>query len=517
MSYLGAIAAQHPDRLAIVTAGGDDLTYAELDARSNRLAHLFRGWGLQPGDGIAVLLGNEARFAEVYWAAMRTGLYFTPVNWHLTPGEAAYVVDNSDARVLLASDALRDVAGVVAENAPKVDHRVLVGDGALPGFARLDEVTAGLPSTPVEHELEGSTMLYSSGTTGMPKGVRQPLPGTKAGEGLSTGIVLSYLFGMSEGDRYLCPGPLYHAAPLQFSMAQHRIGATVVLMDRFDPEAALVHIERFRVTTSQWVPTMFNRMLKLPEPVRGRYDLSSHRLAIHAAAPCPIPVKRAMIEWWGPIIIEYYAGTEGGGTLIGSDEWLAHPGSVGRHWSGRTVHVLGEDAKELPAGAQGAIYFDAADAPTGAFSYHKDEAKTAASYRGSLYTLGDIGYVDEDGYLFLTDRRSNMIISGGVNVYPQEVENHLIAHPQVADCAVIGVPDDDLGEAVKAVVQLLPGITPSDALAGELQAYCRDALAAFKSPRSIDFVTDLPRQANGKLYKRLLRDQYWKDRESRLV
>ena len=354
-------------------------------------------------------------------------------------------------------------------------------------------------------------MLYSAGTTGRPKGVRPPLAANPLGEGPAAMLAVGFqmLFGMQEGDRYLCPGPLYHAAPLQFSSMQHRTGGTVVVMEKFDPENALRFIEQYEVTTSQWVPTHFNRMLSLPEEIRGRYDLSGLRLAIHAAAPCPIPIKQKMIDWWGPKILEYYAGTEGGGTLIQSEDWLTHQGSVGRHWSGGTVHILDENYESITEpDVDGMVYFDAPEDPKARFRYHKDETKTAETYHESRFTLGDIGHLDADGFLYLTDRKSHMIISGGVNIYPQETENCLSDHPAVEDVAVIGVPDQDMGEAVKAVVQLRPGFAASPELAEEMIAWVRERIARYKAPRSVSFVAELPRQENGKIYKRLLRDQF---------
>jgi long-chain acyl-CoA synthetase len=363
-------------------------------------------------------------------------------------------------------------------------------------------------------------MLYSSGTTGRPKGVRPPLPLDPPGTGAARNTVLAFqmFFGLDEHDVYLSPGPLYHAAPLGFTSLQHRIGATALVMERFDAEGALRAIERYRATTSQWVPTHFIRMLKLPDEVRARHDVSSLKIAIHAAAPCPVPIKQRMIEWWGPKIVEYYAGTEGGGTLIRAQEWLERPGSVGRHWAGGKVLILDEEGHEITEpGVDGAIYFEAPEDPAARFRYHKDEAKTAATYRGRLFTIGDVGHLDADGYLYLTDRKSHMIISGGVNIYPQEIENCLAAHPKIDDVAVIGVPHEDMGEAVKAVVQLAPGIAGSAELERELIDHVRERIAHYKAPRSIDFVTELPRLDNGKIYKRLLRDRYWSGRGSRLV
>jgi len=517
--YLGSSADRFPDKPALVFADtGVAVTYRELDERSNRIAHALRAWGLRPGDAIAAVMANEEHFFDVFWAAIRSGLYFTPVNWHLAADEMQYVVDDCDAKVLFASARFADVVASISENLPKLERRIAV-DGAIPGFERDRDALAPFPTHRLDDEREGGTMIYSSGTTGRPKGVRPTLGLQPAGTGAVVPGTLGFamFFGFDESDRYLCPGPLYHAAPLQFSQIQHRLGATVVVMERFDPERALAAIERHRVTTSQWVPTHFHRLLRLPDDVKKKYELSSLKIAVHAAAPCPIPVKEAMIEWWGPKIVEYYAGTEGGGTLIRSDEWLAHKGSVGRHWAGGKVHILDENGGEVTEPhVDGAIYFEAPEDPAARFRYHKDDAKTRATYRGNLFTLGDVGHLDEDGYLYLTDRKSHMIISGGVNIYPQEVENCLASHPDVDDVAVIGVPHEDMGEEVKAVVQLRPGVAASDAVASDIIGWARSRIAHYKAPRSVDFVDALPRMENGKIYKRLLRDRYWQGRTGRI-
>jgi acyl-coenzyme A synthetase/AMP-(fatty) acid ligase len=517
--YLGTSADKHPDKPALIFADRElAVTYRELDERASRLAHAFRAWGLKPGDGIAVVLTNEEHFFDFYWAAMRSGLYFTPVNWHLSTEEMEYVIEDCDAGVLVANARFADQLVPAITRLTKIEQRISVG-GRMNGFTQYEHAVHGFPTTRPEDEREGAAMLYSSGTTGRPKGVRPPLPLDPAGTGAVTMGVFAFqmFFGLDENDRYLSPGPLYHAAPLQFTALQHRIGATAVVMEKFDPERALAAIARHRVTTSQWVPTHFVRLLKLPDDVKRRYDVSSLEIAIHAAAPCPIPIKKAMIDWWGPKIVEYYAGTEGGGTLIKSDEWLTHQGSVGKHWAGGKVWILDENGQEVPQGTDGGVYFEAPEDPKARFRYHKDDARTASTYVGRLFTLGDVGHVDPDGYLYLTDRKSHMIISGGVNIYPQEVENCLAAHPRIDDVAVIGVPNDDMGEEVKAVVQLAPGVESGPDLERELIAYVREHIAHYKAPRSIDFVAELPRLENGKIYKRVLRDRYWAGRGSRLV
>ncbi|GAA3446110.1 acyl-CoA synthetase [Planomonospora venezuelensis] len=504
----GAIAAISPDRPAVIMAGsGRTVTYRELDEESNRLAHLFRAAGLRPGDHIAFMLENHPLFLAVAWAAHRSGLYYTAISSRLTTDELAYIVDNCEARIFISSAGLADVAGSITDATPGVERRLML-DGTAPGFDSYEEAVAAHPATPIADECQGADMLYSSGTTGRPKGVKPALSAAPLDTPGPLLQLIQFLFAPSAESVYLSPAPLYHAAPLRYCMSFQRLGATIVVMERFDPEQALALIEKYGVTHSQWVPTMFIKMLKLPEETRARYDLSSLACAIHAAAPCPVPVKEQMIDWWGPIIHEYYAGTEGNGFLyVGSEDWLKHRGTVGRPLLG-VVHICDEDGAELPPGEHGTVYFS--DGPT--FVYHGDEDKTKASRdpRGRGWTtLGDIGYVDEDGFLYLTDRRSYMIISGGVNIYPQEAENVLAIHPKVADVAVFGVPDEEMGEQVKAVVQPLSMEEAGPALEAELIEYCRARLAPYKCPKSVDFREELPRHPTGKLYKRLLRDEYW--------
>jgi acyl-CoA synthetase (AMP-forming)/AMP-acid ligase II len=509
----GVTAHSHPDRPAVIMAGsGRIVTYAELDAESNRLAHLLHDAGLRPGDHLAVVLDNHPMYLVVTWAAQRSGLIYTPVSSRLQPDELAYVVDNCEARAFVSCAALAELAGAIRGRAPKVE-RWLMLDGVAPGFESYEQAVRRRPATPLAAEIEGADMLYSSGTTGRPKGVlphREDHPlGT--GPALTLFHILGMLYGMDTsgagGDVYLCPAPLYHAAPLRYCMQFVRGGHTVVVLERFDPEAALAAIERHRVTHSQWVPTMFVRMLKLPTKVRARYDLSSLRYAVHAAAPCPPEVKERMLAWWGPVLHEYYAGTEGNGYVnCTPEEWLAHRGTVGRAILG-TPHICDGEGRELPVGEDGVVYF--ADGPR--FSYHGDPDKTESGRdpmgRG-WSTLGDIGHLDVDGFLYLTDRQSHLIISGGVNVYPQEVENLLTLHPAIADVAVIGVPDEEMGEVVKAVVQPAQGVVAGPELAHTLIEHCRTHLAHYKCPRTVDFRDALPRHPTGKLYKRLLVDEY---------
>jgi long-chain acyl-CoA synthetase len=505
----GAHAATHPDKPAIVMAGsGEVVSYRELDERSNRVANLLRSLGLQQGDAIALSMENNSQFHAISWGAQRSGLYYTAASSRLTAGELEYIVDDCGAKVFITSYQLRDVAAALIGKLPNVTARFMVG-GTIDGYESYEEAVAAQPTTPITDESEGSDMLYSSGTTGRPNGVRAPITGAPLGAPNPLMMLVTGLYGATEDSVYLSPAPLYHAAPLRYTMTMHRVGATVIVMEHFDPVETLRLIEQHKVTIAQFVPTMFVRMLKLPDEERLAFDVSSMECAIHAAAPCPIPVKEQMIEWWGPVINEYYAGTEGNGfCAITSAEWLEHKGSVGKNLLGQT-HIVGDDGEELPPGEPGTIYFE-----SGAqFSYHNDPEKTKSAYTEKGWsTLGDIGYVDPEGYLYLTDRKANMIISGGVNIYPQEAENLLTMHPKVADVAVFGVPNEDFGEEVKAVVQPAEGVDAGPDLERELIAYCREQLAAFKCPRSVDFRSELPRHPTGKLYKRLLRDEYWKDR-----
>jgi long-chain acyl-CoA synthetase len=491
------------------------VTYAELDAASNRLAQLLHARGLRWGDHIALCMENCARYLEVAWAAQRSGLVYTPINFHLTAEEMAYIVGDCDARALIVGGGLGDTpAALAAQLGPQVTIRLAAG-GTSPGYERYEDAVAGQPSAALAEELEGSPMLYSSGTTGRPKGVKQPHARTPMSGALPLLETFCRLYSVDADSIYLSPAPLYHAAPLHFSMSILRAGGTVVVMERFDPEAALALIERYQVTHSQWVPTMFVRFLKLSEAERRRHDLSSHRIAIHAAAPCPVAVKEQMIAWWGPILFEYYSSTEGvGATTIDSADWLAHKGSVGRALSG-TIHILDDDGAELPLGESGRVFFE--PVTTVPVAYHKDPAKTATLRNARGWgSVGDVGYLDAEGYLYLTDRKDFMIVSGGVNIYPQEIENLLVTHPRVADVAVFGVPNDEMGEEVKAVVQPLDMAEAGPALATALQDFCRQHLARYKCPRTVDFTAELPRAPTGKLYKRLLRDKYWAGREKKI-
>jgi long-chain acyl-CoA synthetase len=503
-----------PDKPAYIMAGsGEVVTYRELDAATNRGAHLFRSLGLKTGDGIAVFMENNRHFLEICWAARRSGLYYTAVSSYLTAPEVAYIVDDCGAKALITSAARAEVAAGLADLMANCPHRFMVG-GEGSGFKSYEAAIAGNPQTPIADEIQGTYMLYSSGTTGRPKGTKRPFVGEPLGTREPIFRVASKLYGVTSDTVYLSPAPLYHAAPMRFNMTMIDIGATSIIMERFDAEESLRLIETYKATHSQWVPTMFVRMLKLPDAVRRRYDLSSMQTVIHAAAPCPVPVKEKMIEWWGPIIYEYYGGTEGNGfCALSCKEWLAHKGSVGKALVGK-VRIVDDAGDRLPPGRHGTIYF--ADGPP--YEYHNDPERTAEAMNDKGWTtLGDVGYVDEDGYLYLTDRKAHMIISGGVNLYPQEIENLLVTHPAVMDVAVIGVPDEELGEAVKAVVQPADMAAAGPDLVADLIDFCRAELSSVKMPRSVDFEAELPRHATGKLYKRFLRDRYWGKTDSRIV
>ncbi|OBJ24931.1 acyl-CoA synthetase [Mycobacterium colombiense] len=503
-----AIAA--PQSPALVTDGGA-ISFGELHARSRRVAAALHQVGLRRGDGVALVLPNRPEFFEITWGAQLSGLYYTPVNSHFLPDEVGYVIDDSDAKAVFVDASMPELAAHIRESNAAVIARIAVG-GPLPGWRCYEDALVAAGDAPPASD--GSEMLYSSGTTGRPKAVRRPLPvdgnGSWAQSVLEMALIHKY--GMGPSSVYLSPAPLYHAAGVNYTMAANRVGAASILMRKFDAETVLRLIETHRVTHAQFVPTMFVRMLKLPAAIRERYDVSSLRCVIHAAAPCPVDVKHRMMEWFGPIIHEYYGGTEGfAGTTIGPQDWLAHPGSVGIPMA--PVHVVGEDGQELPVGESGELYFEGGPD----FEYFKDPAKTASVYNDRGWrSLGDMGYVDRDGFLYLTDRSTFMIVSGGVNIYPQEVENLLVMHPKLVDAAVFGVPNDEFGEEVKAVVQPADGVVPGPELAAELVEYCRAHLAGYKCPRTVEFGI-LPRDPNGKLYKRRIRDRYWQGRESRIL
>ncbi len=511
--YPGVHAAKNPSKPAYIMARtGQTITYGQLDENSMRIAQLLRSRGLEPEDGFALFLENHPRYFELTWAGQRSALRYTAINYHLTADEVEYIVRDCGAKAFFASGYRRDVAEELAGRLS--DLALFSVDEEIDGYESLDEAMAKMPAEPPPDEGEGVQMLYSSGTTGRPKGVRRPMTREPMGSTPLNFELFVDRYQITDGSIYLSPAPLYHAAPLAFNMGFLRCGATCVIMERFDELESLQYIEQYQITHSQWVPTMFVRMLKLPQEQREQFDLSSLQIAVHAAAPCPIPVKEQMIEWWGPVLYEYYAGTEGNGsTSIDSHEWLEHKGSVGKPQAVE-IHICDEEGQEVPQGESGLVFFGGG----GEFEYHNDPEKTAGSRHPQGWTtLGDIGYLDDDGYLYLTDRKAYMIIRGGVNIYPQEAENTLITHPKVYDCAVIGVPHEELGEEVKGVVQPVEGVEPGPELERELLDWCLERLAKYKCPASIDFDQELPRHPTGKLYKRLIKDRYWGKKNTRIV
>lgn len=513
MTQLGfwSIATANPDHLALVDPEERLVPAGELHAACNQVVHGLRALGLRPGDAVAMLLPNSVEVFELYLAVLQAGFYLVPINWHLVGPEIAYIVDDCEAKAFVAHARFADHArAAAAEIGFPAAGRFAVG-GEIPGFRPYEDLKAGQPADPPTDRTTGAVMNYTSGTTGRPKGVRRPLPGVPP-EDVATGFAgMLFLFRLQPFDDnvHICGSPLYHTAVLVFAGGAIHAGHTVVLMDKWSPEEMLRLIEQYRVTSTHMVPTQFVRLLGLPEEVRTRYDVSSLRHMVHAAAPCPPDIKRQMIEWWGPVVDEYYAASEGGGTIVFADEWLEHPGTVGRAWPMSEIVILDDDNHELPPGQVGTVYMHMT---TGNFEYFKDREKTDRSRHGKFFTVGDVGYLDEDGWLYLSDRKTDMIISGGANIYPAEIESELIMHPKVADVAVFGIPHDDWGEEVKAVVEPIEGVDGGPELEAEILAWCADRLAKYKTPRSIDFVAELPRDPNGKLYKRKLRDPYWEGR-----
>lgn len=510
-------AEAHPERPAVIMyPSGTVVTFGELEARANKLAHFFRDHGLREGDAVAILMENNEHYHTVMWAARRSGLYYVPINTHLTAAEAAYIFDNSSAKAIVGSAGMRKtLEGLGAELPNGLPGVLLIADGAetsataassdLDGWQRYPECVADQPDTPIGDEVEGDLLQYSSGTTGRPKGIKRELTHLPPSEapGMMSALVS---FWMSHPDAvYLSPAPLYHTAPSVWSMTIQAAGIPTVVMEKFDPEGTLDAIQRHRVTHGQFVPAMFTRMLKLPESVRSSYEISTLQRVMHAAAPCPVEIKKQMIDWWGPIVDEYYASSEAiGATLISAEDWLEHPGSVGKPSLG-SVHILDEDGNDLSAGQEGEIYFEGGHT----FEYLNDPDNTAKSrHPRGWVTVGDVGYLGDDGYLYLTDRRHHMIISGGVNIYPQEAENMLVTHPKVMDAAVFGIPDDEMGQSVKGVVQTVDPADATDEFADELLTWLRDHLSHYKCPRSISFEAQLPRTDTGKLYKQELIAKY---------
>jgi long-chain acyl-CoA synthetase len=510
--FPGIHAATNPDKPAVIMAsGGQVQTYRQLDDAANRLSQLLRAAGLEAGDHVAICMENHPRYLEIIWGCHYAGLVYTATSSRLTSGELTYIINDCEAKAFITSKYKSDQAADIAGEIPGVSVRLML-DGVIDGYESYETETERFSAAPLEVRFDGVDMLYSSGTTGRPKGVRREPALTPLGtSGGAVTPLLAGLFGATADTVYLSPAPMYHAAPLRFCMSVHSLGGTVVAMEHFDPEQYVALVEQHHVTHSQLVPTMFVRMLKLDEAVRTKYDVSSLTCAIHAAAPCPVQIKEQMIEWWGPIIHEYYAGTEGNGFVYcNSEMWLGHKGTVGTP-IGCTVHICDDDGNEVAAGEPGTIFFEGG----ASFEYHNDAEKTQSSrHPRGWSTLGDVGYLDADNFVYLTDRKAYMIISGGVNIYPQEAENVLVSHPKVVDVAVLGVPNDDFGEEVKAVVQPVDMPASPEAAAQlerELIAYCRSQLADVKCPRSVDFRAELPRHPTGKLYKRLLKDEYWKD------
>ena len=506
--YPGKYAAETPEKPAAVNAvTGEVLTYRRLNEDSIRLARYLRSVGLKRGDALAINLENRLEFFVATWAALRSGLYLVTVNQFLPSHDVAYIVADCGAKALITSERLSKIAGELLPLIEQCPHRLIIG-GELAGWDSYEAALEGQSIEPLDDERQGEHMPYSSGTTGKPKGIRRELGERHISEGPE--FLESFLsYGFDQDAIYLSPAPLYHAAPFAFTNRTHVLGGTVIMMPRFDAEESLRLIEQYKVTHSQWVPTMFIRMLKLEEDKRAAYDLSTHKVAIHAAAPCPIEVKRQMIEWWGPILQEYYAASErNGSTRINSEEWLRKPGSVGKAVMG-TIHICDDDGKVLGVGEDGVIYFERESV---VFTYHNDPERTREAqhpHHPNWSTMGDVGHLDEDGYLYLTDRKTFMIISGGVNIYPQMIEDALCLHPMVHDVAVIGVPNPDFGEEVKAIVQTAEGVTHDEEVRTELMDFARERLASYMIPRSIDFRDELPRLPTGKLYKKQLRAEFW--------
>ena len=509
------IGQREPERLALVEPDHTPHTFGELLAANNQVVHGLRALGLERGDVVAALLPNGAAWLELLLAAQQAGWYLVPINYHLVGPEIAYIVEDSGAKAFVAHERYADeVRRAADEVALPETARFAVGE--IPGFRPYAELKAGQPTSLPEERSAGALMNYTSGTTGRPKGVKRSLPEIDPDSMVEMASFLNALFDIQPFDDnvHLTVAPLYHTAVGQFTQNALHAGHTVVLMDKWTPEGTLERIERYRVTTSHMVPTMFTRLLRLPDEVRERYDVSSLRAMIHSAAPCPVHVKQAMLDWWGDVVWEYYGATEGGGTVASPADWRKKPGTVGKPWPISEIKVLDDDGNELPPGQVGTVWMRMGDRT---FEYHGDEEKTRRSWNDrGFFTVGDAGELDEDGWLFLRDRTSELIISGGVNIYPAETEAALSEHPAVLDVAVFGIPHEDWGEEVKAAVELAEGHAPSTELEQELIGHCRDRLARFKCPRSVDFVEDFPRSATGKVFKRQLRDPYWESHGSKI-
>ena len=509
------VAEREPDRLAAVDPDGREVTFGEVYAEANRVVHALRAAGLQVGDVVATLLPNSIEALTLLLATSQAGFYLVPVNYHLVAPEVGYILGDCQAKAFVVHERFANVGIAALGESGVASEMTRIGVGDVPGFTAWADTIGGASSELPADRTAGALMTYTSGTTGRPKGVRRPLTGADPHVAAEMATFLIHLFQIPPlgAGVHLVTAPLYHTAVSNFTMAAFNAGHAVVLMDQWTPEGTLERIERYRVTNTHMVPTMFNRLLKLPPETRERYDLTSMTHAIHSAAPCPVPTKRSMLDWWGPVIYEYYAATEGGGTLATPQDWEKKPGTVGTPWPISEVVVFDDDGNRLPPGDIGTVYMRMG---THTFSYHGDEEKTKNSWRDGYFTVGDAGYLDEDGFLFLCDRKADMVIAGGVNIYPAEIESVLSQHPDVDDVAVFGVPNDDLGEEVKAAVQLVAGVADDAATEGRLLAYCRENLAKFKCPRSVDFVPEFPRDPNGKVYKRRLRDPYWAGRERQI-
>ena len=512
---LWKIGESQPDTLALVEPDGTEHSYGELAGASNQVVHGLRALGLEKGDVVATLIPNTAAYVEVMTAVQQGGFYIVPINYHLVGPEIAYIVEDSEAKVFITHERFAHEAQRAAkEISLPPEARLALGE--VEGFQPYATLKEGQPTTRPDRLSGGGFMNYTSGTTGKPKGVKRPLDDVDPDTMVTNASFLNMLFGVNPFDDnvHLTVAPLYHTAVGQFMQNALHAGHTVVLMDKWTPEGTLERIEKYKVTTSHMVPTMFSRMLNLDDEVRESYDVSSLRTMIHSAAPCPVKVKHRMLDWWGPVVWEYYAATEGGGTVASPEDWLQKPGTVGKPWPISEVKVLDDDGNELPPGEIGTVWMKMGDRT---FEYKDDPEKTKKSWRDGFFTVGDAGELDEDGWLFLRDRKTDMIISGGVNIYPAEIEAALIEHPKVLDVAVFGIPNEDFGEEVKAAVDLPEGVEGSDELAAEIIAFAKENLAGFKVPRSIDFPADFPRDPNGKVYKRRLRDPYWEGRDSALV
>jgi long-chain acyl-CoA synthetase len=510
------IATNDPEKVVLVEPDHSEHTAGELLAACNQVVHALRSFGLEKGDVAAILMPNCAAFLEVLLAVQQAGWYLVPINYHLVGPEIAYIINDSEAKAFITHEQFAKEALRAAEEIT-LDPQFRFAIGEVAGFRSYNELKDGQPTTLPEDRSAGGLMNYTSGTTGKPKGVKRPLPPIDPDTMAEMGTFLHMLFGIESFDDnvHITVAPLYHTAVGQFTQNALHAGHKVVLMDRWTPEGTLERIEKYKVTTSHMVPTMFHRMLQLPEQERAKYDVSSLRRMIHSAAPCPVPTKHRMLEWWGPVIWEYYAATEGGGTVASPEDWLKKPGTVGNAWPGSEIVILDDEGNDLPAGQIGTVWMKMGDRT---FEYHGDKEKTKKSWNDrGFFTVGDAGEMDGDGFLFLRDRKVDMIIAGGVNIYPAETESVLLQHPKVGDCCVFGIPDDDAGEQINATVQPAEGVEAGPELEAELLAYCMDNLAKFKVPRSIDFLDDFPRDPNGKVYKRKLRDPYWAGRSSQLV